>query len=63
MLWLLMLVPAGDVSPAISECVRLTCKYREHTVGFPSGSPPTPKLEEGSLERNKLNLELVSKKT
>jgi hypothetical protein len=43
---LLMLVPAGDVSPALSECVRLTCKYKEHTMGFPSGSPPTPKLEE-----------------
>jgi hypothetical protein len=45
----LMLVPAGDVSSATNECVRLSCKYKEHTVGFPSGSPPTPKLEEGFL--------------
>jgi hypothetical protein len=43
---LLMLIPAGDVSPAIGECVRLTCKYKEHTVGFPSGPPSTPKLDE-----------------
>jgi hypothetical protein len=46
LLSMLMLIPDGDSETAVCGCGRQTCKGKGHTVGFPSGPPPTPKLDE-----------------
>ncbi|XP_062169499.1 V-type proton ATPase subunit e1-like isoform X1 [Alnus glutinosa] len=43
---LLMLIPAGDAETTVGGYDRLTYKDKGRTVGFPSGPPPTPKLDE-----------------
>lgn len=41
-----MLIPAGDAENTVGGCDRQTYKDKGRTVGFPSGPPPTPKLDE-----------------
>jgi hypothetical protein len=43
---LLMLIPVGEAGAAAGGLNRLTCKGKGRTMGFPSGPPPTPKLDE-----------------
>jgi hypothetical protein len=57
-----MLIPASDVDTAVGGYDRLTCKYKERTAGFLSGPPPTPKLDEEFLERERIQ-NLYPKKT
>jgi len=57
-----MLIPAGEAETAVGGYDRLTCKDKGRTVGSPSGSPPTPKLDEVYFERERESSELVSRK-
>ncbi len=41
-----MLIPVTEAGAAAGGLDRLTCKDKGRTVGFPSGPPLTPKLDE-----------------
>jgi hypothetical protein len=41
-----MLFPVGEAGAAAGGLNQLTWKDKGRTVGFPSGPPPTPKLDE-----------------
>jgi hypothetical protein len=47
---MLMLTPVGEAGDAAGRLDRLTCKDKGRTVGFPSGPPPTAKLDEVYFE-------------
>jgi hypothetical protein len=40
-----MKIPTGDVEADVGGYLRVAYKIKEHTVGYPSGPPPTPKLD------------------
>jgi len=39
-----MKIPTGDVEADVGGYLRVAYKIKEHIVGYPSGPPPTPKL-------------------
>lgn len=43
---LLIIIPAGEAGAAAGGLDRLTCKDKGHAMGFPSGPPSMPKLDE-----------------